>query len=180
MSTKTKGKQGKGSYSFTAEDIKRERDDKKQSWRAVATALGLSSPGAARTAYTELTGVPHYESQVKVHRQPRQAKDPKAKRERNAGVLNFQPDWKVPEDDAKLDALQEEIIQRLQPDGPDKVGATILVQRSYGFTEEITVGSIQRFSFEGKNDDKLVVHFYDAYNGGARAVDITTIKEVYR
>jgi type II secretory pathway pseudopilin PulG len=43
----------------TAEQITAERDTKGLSWKQVAVNLGLPNPGAARSAYTELTGRPH-------------------------------------------------------------------------------------------------------------------------
>lgn len=49
-------------YAFTAEDIKRERDELGQSWRQVANNLDLANPGQARKAYTELTGVDYRDS----------------------------------------------------------------------------------------------------------------------
>lgn len=54
-----KRKRGSTEYEFTAEDIERERDQKQQSWKQVATALGLKTPGGARKAYSVLTGRDH-------------------------------------------------------------------------------------------------------------------------
>ena len=48
-------------YTFTADTISALRDGDQQSWRNVAQALGLGSPGAARRAYTTLVR-PHTES----------------------------------------------------------------------------------------------------------------------
>ena len=48
-------------YTFTAEQITDLRDQQQQSWRTVAQALDLGSPGAARRAYTALVR-PHTES----------------------------------------------------------------------------------------------------------------------
>ena len=40
-------------YTFTSDAIAALRDDAQNSWRSVADALGLGSPGAARRAYSE-------------------------------------------------------------------------------------------------------------------------------
>lgn len=55
----SKGRGANTQYAFTEEDIVRERDHNGQSWKKVAVALGLKTPGAARTAYTALTGRDH-------------------------------------------------------------------------------------------------------------------------
>src|SRR6185295_14140255 len=57
----TTSKKATSKYTFTSEAIAALRDDAQNSWRNVADALGLGSPGAARRAYSELVR-PHTQS----------------------------------------------------------------------------------------------------------------------
>jgi ribosome-binding protein aMBF1 (putative translation factor) len=55
----------------TAETIAKARDTDGLSWRDVAKAVGLKTPGAARAAYERLTGRPHTASVMTGRRAPR-------------------------------------------------------------------------------------------------------------
>lgn len=162
-------------YDFTSDDIIRVRDHQGQSWRKVAQVLGLNGPGAARSAYTALTGVPHHESQPLVKRQPKGSFSGK-------GV--DRPEWTD-------DTDQDEILQRLQgewhpPEGEGKQyrpgywdGSLVTIRRaSFGFPveEEITVARIERFHFNYK--DELEVHAVSRETGASRVFRVTDIIKV--
>lgn len=141
-------------YSFTADDIVRERDTLRQGWRRVAVNLGLENSRQARKAYTELTGVPYRESVIQVVRS----------KATNRSVLR--PEW----DD---DTDQDEIIEVLG-DG----GRTILVSRKYGPDEEIVVRRLVEFEFVN-GDGPLNMTFVEDETGGTRCVRVSSIEEIH-
>jgi hypothetical protein len=162
----------------TAEDIVRERDQRGLSWAQVAKNLDLGSPGAARTAYTKLTGRHHSESVMQGHRAPR------GSGARLVGRKTIAPQWNDMTD-------QDEIIERLNgPLVPESgepgskgyqpehwSGSVIVIQRKYG-TEEVHVKHVKAFSF-GKNGDKpLQVELLDRHTGGTRCFYVADIKEI--
>lgn len=159
---------------ITAEDIVRERDERGLSWAQVAKNLDLASPGAARSAYTKLTGRPHTESQMQGRRAPRGT----GVRSTNRKTVGVQ--W----DD---DSDQDEIEQRLngawiEESGTGKdytpghwSGSTIVVARKYG-EEEVRVKVVKAFTF-GKNGDKPLTVELLADNA-FRAFYVRDIKEV--
>ena len=162
-------------YDFTSDDIIRERDHKGQTWRKVAQILGLGNPGAARTAYTTLTGVQHNQSQPLVKRQPKGSFSGK-------GV--DRPGW----DD---DTDQDEIIERVQgewipPHGEGKNytpghfrGSFVSVRRNHfgvSCREDISVARIVGFNFD--YEDHLEVEVVDRDNGARRTFYVTDIYEV--
>lgn len=169
------------SYSFTAEDIVRERDTQKQSWAIVATQLGLKSPSAARTAYADLTGRPHTDSQIKVNRAP-SGQGPRAQKAQAATPKKDNcPHWNV-------DSDQDEIINRLTPqfDTTPKgervftYKPRIVVEREryhQPWQEEIVVTELRGFSYN-KNESRLWVELYQE-NGAFRCVYVDDIVEVY-
>lgn len=146
---------------LTAEDLERERDTEGKSWVAVAQALGLSSPTQARTAYTELTGLPHYESRMPEGSKARAPRNTTPRARKKAASLN--PGWND-------DSDQDEIIAALD-------GRFILVARSGGHTEEVAVSRVTEFEYSGK-DGSLCVHLLSAYNGAARCFRVRDILEV--
>lgn len=162
-------------YDFTSDDIIRERDHKGQSWRKVAQVLGLGNPGAARTAYTILTGVKHNESQPLVKRQPKGSFSGK-------GV--DKPGW----DD---DTDQDVIIERMQgewhpPSGEGKNykpghfdGSLVSVHRNHfgvQCNEDIAVARIRCFRYD--YNDKLEVEVVDRETGATRIFYVTDIAQV--
>ena len=155
-----------GEYSFTAEEITRQRDELGLSWRQVAVNLDLSGPSAARTAYTALTGRPHHESLMTGKRASTRGQMGSAKMSTRKVDA---PTW----DD---DTDQDEIIERL-------TGSRIIVRRTVRdatpLEEDILVGRIVRFTFDGPNGDgPLVVHFNDRETMVRRSVRVADIKEV--
>lgn len=177
MTKRTATKSSKA-WPTTKEELEEARDVQGLSWRAVAQACNLANPGQARTAYTELTGRPHHESQPKVARAPRGTGQVAVKRE--AVRVNNAPGWNV-------DTDQDEIINALDKlqVGTDKNGPifsykTVLIRRSrMGFTleEELTVTRIDKFAFN-KDETKLSVSFYDLRSGALRSVYVDDIVEV--
>lgn len=142
----------------TAEDIIRERDERGLSWRQVATNLDLGSPGAARAAYTKLTGIPHNESQPKVNRAPRGSST--ATRKVQAPGWNDETDQ-----DEIIERLQGPWIESTKKDEPGHYrGSVILVRRNtYGhaYEEEVRIERVIKFAFDGKDEDgPLLVHVW--------------------
>lgn len=147
-------------YTFTAEDIRKLRDDQGLSWRQVAVNLDLGSPGAARKAYTTLTGLDYHSSVMT----GRRAKSDPLRSVRPARKV-FAPVWND-------DTDQDEIIDKLR-------GATITVRRTLVPGEEfIDVGRVTKLSWDGK-DEALCVHFTEKHSGGSRAVRVANIMEVH-
>ncbi len=163
---------------ITAEDIVRERDQRGLSWAQVAANLDLSSPGAARKAYTDLTGRPHTDSQMQGRRAAR------GTGVRVSGRKTFAVEWHD-------DSDQDEIINRLQGPWVEEQGepgsksyspghwsgSTITVQRKYG-VEEVRVGQVLAFTYGPKEDLPLTVEIRDGSNRCFRAFYVKDIKEV--
>ena len=151
-------------YAFTAEDIKKLRDEVGLSWRQVAVNLDLGSPGAARKAYTTLTGRDFKESAMT----GRRTKTLMGSAKTNTRKV-YAPVW----DD---DSDQDEIIERLK-------GARIFVVREVKglqLQEELVVQRVVKMSWDGKDEDgPLAVTFYEREGGGARTVRVQDIKEVH-
>lgn len=162
----------------SAEDIIRERDERGLSWAQVAANLDLGSPGAARKAYTDLTGRPHTDSQMQGRRAPR------GSGVRVSGRKTFAVQW----DD---DSDQDEIETRLngvwveesgEPGSKSYVpghwsGSTITVHRKYGI-EEVRVGHVMAFSFGKDGNKPLTVEIREGSNHCFRAFYVRDIKEV--
>lgn len=158
--------------SVTAEELMRERDVKGLSWAQVAANLGLGSPGAARSAYTALTGKAHDTSQ------------PLLKRSSKNLVGRHTAQKEVEWDD---DTDQEEIITAI-------THHNILVRRMTAgleLPEEVLhVSRVQRFEYSKGGYGELQVLVYtkdacecrvqpkDADYGVARAFRVADIKEV--
>lgn len=119
----------------TAEQLIEERDKKGLSWRQVAINLDLGNPGAARSAYSELTGKHHSESGAVKQRAKKGTMTRGGKKVSN-------PNWND-------DSDQDEIIERL-------TDASIVVRRTiYGMTheEEVWVWRVRKLFFDGKEED---------------------------
>lgn len=124
-------------YGFTAEAIVEARDGQGMSWANVAKAVGLSNPGQARRAYTELTGKPHYDSRMAKGSTGRAPRGTSQRARKKAASLD--PKWHD-------DSDQDEIAERLE-------GAWIIVRRSTGYEEEVHVEHATEFRYEGKAKD---------------------------
>lgn len=145
----------------TKEAILQARDTDRLSWKAVGATLGIGSPSAARAAYTALTGVPHYESQPIVARAP---KGTGRVAERKAAVaVDVNPGWNA-------DTDQDDIIAKLTP------GTAIIVQRQF-MVEEMVVHELRGFAFN-KDESRLILSFFDGFNGALRSVYVDAILEV--
>jgi hypothetical protein len=162
-------------YDFTSDDIIRVRDHNAQSWRAVAQHFGLKSPGAARAAYTALTGVRHDQSQPLVKRQAKGT---------YSGKPSFKPGW----DD---DADQDEIIQRVQGEwhpatgqGKDYRpgyydGSTLTIRRNHFNVECEETWQVARIvGFKYDYNDKLEMEIVDRENNSRRTCYVTDIAKV--
>lgn len=143
---------------LTAEQIIEERDTKRLSWKQVAINLDLGSPGAARRAYSELTGKAHNES------------DPVLRRAKpGSGTSRRKLD--VPSFDDETD--QEAIEKRLN-------GSIIRVIRNYkGIVqdEEFRVQRVRAFTYGRNGDQPLQVEISDS-DGTIRTFRVADIKEV--
>ena len=106
-----KRRKSEASYTFTAEDISKLRDEQGLSWRQVAINLDLGGPSAARTAYTALTGRDYRETVMTGRR---------IKTESGSAKIStrkvYAPEWTDESD-------QDEIIDRM-------TNARIIVERS--------------------------------------------------
>lgn len=156
---------------ISAEQILEERDTKGLSWRQVALNLNLGTPGAARAAYTQLTGKSHTTSIMAGKRAPRGS--------RNASTRTDSPKW----DD---DSDQDEIIEKLRPCQPNPTdrakcmhGVTITLQRIIGgekFEEEMTIHRLVKFTYDGREEDgPLVVHVISHEDGAYRSLRVKDI-----
>lgn len=149
----------------TLEDIVRERDENGLSWAQVAINLDLGSPGAARSAYEKLTGRHHSESNPVARRAPSSRSGLGVRPERRK---TFVPKW---DDESDQDDIASTISNRV----------ITVVTECYGSerAEEIAVGRIVKFTFDGKDEDgPLVIHFHDKYNGASRSIRVADIKNV--
>lgn len=159
----------------TAEQIVEERDRKGLSWAQVAANLGLGSPGAARSAYSKLTGRPHTESNPTIQRAHKGATTAGGTRRAVRSVS-----W----DD---DADQDEIIAAITHHDV----RIVRTFRDLPLPDEwLHICRIERFAYEGPNDE-LTVRVYtkeacecrlkdprDADTGRARAFRVSDIAEV--
>lgn len=157
---------------ITAEAITAERDGAGRSWAIVAKNLGLASPGAARSAYTLLTGRAHQDS-TGIKRAPRGT----------ASRAVSSPGW---DDDSDQEAIEAALNGRWIEEhgsGKDYVpahwsGSDIAVQRMKGaFTEEVRVKRVTAFSFGKDGTQPLQVSLIQD-NGAARCFFVTDITEV--
>jgi hypothetical protein len=162
----------------TAEEIKRERDERRLSWRQVATNLKLGNPSAARKAYAELTGTPHTASAVLVNR---------ARAGTNTSLVLERVEW----DD---DTDQDEIIDLINGEWVEESGegknykpahwsgSTVTVERSFrgrDYTEEVEVSYVRSLTFGPEGDQPLQVTVFMRTNGAARTffvADITSVR----
>lgn len=176
---RTKAKGSKRSYAFKAEAIEELRRQG-QSWKLVAEALGLKGPGAARTAYTDLTGKSH--NDIEGVATTRSAPKPKTDiAKADAGATKYKPAAEPPKAIDPMwdaDSDQDEIIARLENCGSIVVLRTQRGSKEYQWHEEIGVGTLIGLRYEA-NDTVLAAEFYDAYNGGFRCVRVNDIKEIY-
>lgn len=168
----------KGTWPCTAEDVVRERDTKGLSWRQVATNLGLGSPGQARSAYTELTGRPHHESQPIVKRAPKGT----------VGRVVDSPGW---DDESDQDAIQDRLNgEWVEASGEGQnyspahwSGSSIVVQHrvagsDFTFDEEVDVAYVVEFSFGKEGDQPLQVSVIEKTSRGFRTFFVASIMEV--
>lgn len=161
---------------ITAEDIVRERDQRGLSWAQVAANLDLSSPGAARKAYTDLTGRPHTDSQMQGRRAAR------GTGARVSGRKTFAVEWGDDSDQDEIETRLNGVWVEESGDGKSYQpghwsGSTITVQRKYGI-EEVRVGQVQAFTFGPKENLPLTVEIRDGHNRCFRAFYVRDIKEV--
>lgn len=162
----------------SAEDIIRERDERGLSWAQVAANLDLGSPGAARKAYTDLTGRPHTDSQMQGRRAPR------GSGVRVSGRKTFAVQW---DDDSDQDEIETRLngvwVEESGEPGSKSYtpghwsGSTITVARRYGI-EEVRVGHVMAFSFGKDGNKPLTVEIREGSNHCFRAFYVRDIKEV--
>ena len=156
--------------SFTAEEIRHERDTRGLSWAQVAKNLGLPNPRAAHMAYIRLTG---------------EDSTGQGKRSHNGMSVSSRktvaPNWN---DDSDQDEIEERLNGRwVEESGSGKdyqparwSGSTIMVQRKYGY-EEVQVRHCVAFTFGPNNDLPLTVEVRSD-QGAFRAFYVRDIKEV--
>lgn len=149
-------------YTFTAEDIKRERDEHGLSWRQVATNLDLTNPGQARKAYSELVG-DYRDSKPTIKRDTASVGELGTAKVRKSKI--DRPEW---DDESDQEDIEDKLTR-----------AKIVVERDvrgHTVTEELTTGRVHAFSFE----PVLTVHVSDAVSGGRRSFRVADIKSVKR
>lgn len=159
----------------TAEDIIRERDERGLSWAQVAKNLDLKSPGAARAAYTKLTGRPHTESVM-------QGRAARGTGVRATNRKTAAPEWG---DDSDQDEIEAKLNGRwIEESGSGKdytpghwSGSTIVIRRKHGYEEEVRVKQVTAFTFGKDGNLPLTIEFRSG-NGAFRAVYAKDIKEV--
>lgn len=169
-------KRTKGSWPCTAEDVVRERDQRGLSWRQVAANLGLGSPGQARTAYTELTGKPHYESQPIVKRAPKGT----------VGKVVDSPGWDDDSDQEEIEARLNGSWIEASGEGQNYTpahwsGSFIVVrhkQGDYVWDEDCEVSYVTAFTFGPEGDQPLQVLLHEKGTSAFRAFRVADILEV--
>ena len=168
----------KGEWPCTAEDVVRERDQRGLSWAQVAANLGLGGPGQARTAYAELTGRNHQDSQPLIKRAPKGT----ARRKVNA------PEW---DDDSDQEAIEASLNGAwLEESGSGATyqparwsGSAIQVRhqmRGSEFTwdEDVLVKRVEGFTFGANGDQPLQVTLVEKVSGAFRTFFVASILEV--
>lgn len=167
----------------TAEQIVAERDGKGLSWKQVAINLDLGSPGAARRAYTELTGKPHNESQPLLKRAPRNTSGAPARKV-------DRPDWNDETDQQMItDRLQGEWIPPKGEPGTKNFqpghwqGSNVTVERKLRGTdrtyeETVRVRRVVEFSFGKDGNQPLQITVVDDYSGATRCFFVADIADV--
>lgn len=174
----------KKAWPCTAEEITKARADG-LSWRAVAEKCGLKSPSAARTAYTDLTGVDHQDAPGQVRRAPKGTGVRAQAKAAVAAIAHSR--WDV-------DSDQDEIIERLTPQRNDngelRKLPTIVIERTIsagtngnGYAlpvhrEELRIQKLIGLHFE-KDDTVLAIDFVEAYTGNQRCCRVDNIVEVW-
>jgi hypothetical protein len=163
---------------LTADDLRRERDVKGLSWRQVALNLGLGTPGAARAAYSTLTGQSHHDSVMTGKRAPRGT----ARKRVDA------PGWND-------DSDQEEIEARLNGGWIEEsgsgatytpahwAGSSIVVQHTvpggtHKFEEEVDVAYVKAFTFGKNGDQPLQITLIEKATSAYRTFFASAILEV--
>jgi hypothetical protein len=178
MSKRTATK-GRKAWPCTAKDIIHQRDELELSWKAVGEVLSLGSPSAARNAYTELTGRPHYESQVKVNRAPRGTG--KVAERKAVEVLDRHPHWDADSDqDAIFEAIGPVCIGHDDKGNEIRSYRTVIVSRNtfgMNLVEEMVVYRIRGCEFN-KDETKLTISFWELRSGALRSVHVDDIIEV--
>ncbi len=160
---------------ITAEAITAQRDGAGRSWAIVAKNLGLASPGAARNAYTLLTGRPHHESGL----------GKRAPRGSGAARKVDAPAW---HDDSDQTAIEERLNGTWVEEtgsGASYVparwtGSNITVARTLAggtYNEEVRVCRTLAFSYGKGGDQPLQVDIV-ADNGATRTFRVADIAEV--
>lgn len=172
-------------YEFTEADIRRERVERGLSWRQVAINLSLKSPDAARKAWVALTGTPHNTTETTSRKPTVRGNAPAGV---NGASKTLTPMW----DTKYIDSLDDEGLDRFQDEVKDTItGKSITLERvlrSITIPEEtLRVMRVERFTFEGPNED-LVVHVYEdrttgtgkerATIGVARSIRVRDIRVV--
>lgn len=166
-------------YEFTAEDITKIRDGEGLSWADVAKRLKLKSPGAARKAYTALTGRPHNESVMTGRKRAARSSASSVR-----VVLEWNDDSDQDDIMARLNGMWVEAIgepgsKNYQP--AHWSGSHIVVRRTmYGndTVEELRVAYCTRFSFGKNGDQPLSVEVVDRDTGATRQFFVKDIVEV--
>jgi hypothetical protein len=163
---------------ISKDQIIEERDIKGLSWRQVAINLNLTTPGAARSAYTKLTGRSHTESVMPEGKRARRGTGFERKR-------RFAPNWND-------DSDQDEIIERLEtchpkPNEPRHCvpGRTIVVTHrphtislKKTFEEEVTIHRIIKFTYEGPLEEELVVQVISCEDKSFRSFRVKDIVDI--
>lgn len=156
------------------------------SWAAVATALGLKGPGAARTAYTAATGKHHNDIEgVAVTRAPRTS-GPKTSTPKRAPKVDRNPHWNEDSDQDEMIAMLEPLYEVGSKGMRElKEAARIRVKRicpnagNYVLDEEFTIAHLKGFKFD-KEERNLLTEFYDNVTGGYHCIRVQDIVEVVR
>lgn len=168
----------KGEWSCTAEEIVGERDGKGLSWRQVATNLGLGGPGQARTAYTELTGRPHHESQPVVRRAPKGT----------VGKAVESPGWDDESEQEEIEARLNGTWIEASGEGQNYTpahwsGSFIIVRHQmlgskFAWDEEVDVAYVTEFTFGKDGDQPLQVSVIEKSGRAFRTFFVNHIIEV--
>lgn len=159
------------SYTFTAEDIVRERDEHGLSWRQVAVNLDLANPGQARKAYKELTGVDHKQSKPEVKRDTAMGTEPGNVKMRSGRKI-LRPEWH----DDLTEEEQLELIDRLTR---SRITVVRTIKGGIEVPEEIRTGKVHGLTYETDDGNAgLTVHLTDEHSGGRRSFRVQDIKAV--
>jgi hypothetical protein len=179
------GKRGTKEWQFTAADIIHQRDTLGNSWKAVAIHFGIgNSGGVARRAYTDLTGVPHYESRPLGGRVPAGVaagivtRDNPQRRSRAASSVVWTDDSDQGEVEAALQGTRHEDEKSGKVSWLCKLVTVKHSTFGHDWEEQIPVRYAMAFTFGPEGDQPLQVSVIENMAGATRTFRVADVVAV--